>query len=300
MSDAPTLQEQFGIEGRVRFAERSPGMTVLEATADAGEARIYLNGGHVAHWRPAGGEPVLFLSESSHFEPGQPIRGGIPLCWPWFGPSDHDPDAPAHGLARLSQWTVEAVRPDGDGGLSVALSLEPNELARTHWPEAFRLELAITVGQVLTVELTTHNTGQTPFTVSEALHTYLSVADARQATVTGLEDVEYLDKVDGGTRKHQSDEPIEFIGETDRVYLDTTGPCVLHDPAGGRRIRVDKAGSRSTVVWNPWIGKAGRMPDFGNDEWLRMVCIETANAHDNAVTVEPGASHAIATALSVL
>lgn len=300
MTDAAELQKEHGIEGLARFADRPHGLTVLEITSPAGTAEIYPHGGHVTHWQPAGQEPVLFLSGSSWFEPGKPIRGGIPLCWPWFGPSDELPDAPAHGLARLSEWTVQAVRPGCDSGVSVSLSLEPDERARALWPHPFRLELTVTVGPALSVELTTRNTGSRPMTITEALHTYLAVGDARRATVTGLGGVEYLDKMDGGARKRQSDESIDFTAETDRVYLDTTGPCTLDDPAGGRRIRVEKSGSRSTVVWNPWIDKAGRMPDFGDDEWLRMVCIETANAHDNAVTIEPGQSHAIATTVSVL
>jgi glucose-6-phosphate 1-epimerase len=143
------------------------------------------------------------------------------------------------------------------------------------------------------------NRDATPFTYEAALHTYFHVSDAREVEVTGLEGVEFIDKVDAGTRKQQGAEPLRFTGETDRVFVQTTAPVTLHDPGMKRRIVVEKTGSLTTVVWNPWIAKSAAMADFGDDEWPGMVCIETANAGENAVTLAPGAVHLMSTLISV-
>ena len=166
-------------------------------------------------------------------------------------------------------------------------------------PHGLRLAYALHLGHDLSTALTVTNPGDAPITFEEALHTYLAVGDVRQVSVAGLEGVTYADKVDGAQRKTQAEPFVTIGGETDRLYLDTGSVVTLTDPGFGRRIRVEKTGSRSTVVWNPWVAKSKAMPDFGDDEWPGMICIETANAADNAVTVPPHASHSMTAAISV-
>jgi len=242
------------------------------------EVHIYQHGAHVTHFQPLGQQPVLFLSAKSRFEPGQPIRGGVPICFPWFGPgAGPTPKTPMHGLARLREWTIERTTADS---MLFSLALPP-----------FEAKFNIGVGSALAMTLEVRNTGTQPEQFEEALHTYLAVGDIRQVTVTGLENTDYLDNLTGLSRKNQGTEPIRFTGETDRIYLNTRATCVVHDPVLKRRLIVEKNGSDATVVWNPWIAKAKAMPDFGDDEWPYMLCIETANCKQHAVTLAPGAAH---------
>jgi len=284
------LNQEFGIPGVVAFEEGSGGLTRMSIAAAGGEAEIYLLGGHVTGFRPGGGEDVLWVSGRSHFAVGQPIRGGVPVCHPWFGEKADGPAGPRHGYVRLMEFDVESVDQEADGGVTVVLFTKFS-VGNANWPGNFELRNRVTVGEALSMALETLNRGEEDLTITEALHSYFRVSDVREVSVTGLEGCEYLSKVAGGERRLQGDQPITFAGETDNVYLNTQAECILADAGMGRRIHVAKAGSSSTVVWNPWIDKARRMPDFGDDEWREMLCIETANALSNAVTIRPGESH---------
>ena len=279
-------------DGMAEFETGINGLAKLTLHTRAAEAEVYLHGAHVTGYQPRGMKPVLWLSGHSWFEDGKPIRGGVPICFPWFGPREGDPQAPAHGFVRLAVWKAESVE-QSDDRTSVTLLTTDTPQTRALWDHAFELRQTVALGPdgALIITLACRNTGAKAFSFTEALHTYLHVDDVRQVAIEGLAGVEYIDKMDAGRRKRQDDEPIRFTGETDRVYLDTDAACTLTDPKAGRRIIVRKEGSRSTVIWNPWTDKSIRMPDFGDNEWPGMVCIETANAADNAVTLEPGAEH---------
>lgn len=280
MSDAKKLHAQFARDGALRFEAGPGGLTRATIDHAGTHGEIYLHGAHVTAWNPPGERPVIWMSGRSYFEPDKPIRGGVPICFPWFGPKQDDPAAPAHGLARLREWEVIETRAADDGAYVVLrTAIDP-----------FVATFTASFGEKLRLTLRVQNTSEAPAHYEAALHTYFSISDIKDVTITGLESVEYLDKVDEGRRKRQ-DGPIRFTQETDRVYVHTRDTCVLHDPGFGRRIVVGKAGSDSTVVWNPWIAKAARMPDFGDDEWPGMVCIETCNVGENSVTLAPGASH---------
>jgi glucose-6-phosphate 1-epimerase len=286
-------------------AEYGPGnLPRLAIKTRLGEARVYFQGAHVTAWHPASASaPVLWMSGSSFFEAGKPLRGGVPICFPWFGPHASDPKAPGHGFARLRDWTLIAATEAADGSVTVALELASDpasELAQSPlWPHAFRAVHRITVGATLTMALEVTNPGPDAFTFEEALHTYFAVRDVREVTITGLERTDYLDKVTGLDRKTQGDDPIRFTGETDRVYLNTTATCVIGDPGARRKIAIRKTGSDATVVWNPWIAKARAMPDFGDDEWPAMVCVETCNVNDHARKLAPGESHTMTAIIEV-
>jgi D-hexose-6-phosphate mutarotase len=230
------------------------------------------------------------MSRESAFQAGKPIRGGVPICFPWFGPSASDREAPAHGFARLCGWTLVSAREHADETIVVELELAGRDLARV-WPHEFRLVHRVSIGSVLRMDLEVFNTGAQPFTFEEALHTYFDVDDVSRVTVSGLQNTEYLDKVAGFRRSRQGAESIRFAGETDRIYLDTQAACVIEDPGRRRRITVRKSGSDATVVWNPWVDKARAMADFGDEEWRNMLCVETCNVNVHARTLAPGASH---------
>ncbi len=298
MTTLTQLNQRFALAQTARFEADAHGLTRLVINTPQAQAHIYLLGAHVTHWQPAGHKPVLFMSGSSWFEVGKPIRGGVPVCWPWFGPREGHPEAPNHGFARLAQWEVELLTLDPAGRVVVQLLLRDSDASRQQWPYAFALRHRITVGSTLTLALETQNLSDTPMTLTEALHTYFAVGDIRQVGVSGLENRAYLSKVQGGVFT-QPNEPIRFTGETDRVFEQHDGLCLIDDPALGRRISIDKAGSRSTVVWNPWIAKSKAMPDYGDDEWPGMVCVETANALGDAVTIAPGGKHEIRATVEV-
>jgi glucose-6-phosphate 1-epimerase len=276
-------------------AGRLPRVSVRSAL---GAAEVYFQGAHLTAWHPAGvRDPVLWRSRESLFEPGRPIRGGVPICFPWFGPHSADASAPAHGFARLRPWRLVDAREDAAGTVALAMELAGDGVPQ--WPHRFRVIHRMTFGAVLRMDLEVRNEGPDAFTFEEALHTYFSVDDVRTVTVTGLEGAEYLDKVAGSRRSRQGDEALRVTGETDRVYLDTRADCIIQDQVARRQISVSKTGSDATVIWNPWIDKSRAMPDFGDDEWPEMLCVETCNVNAHARTLAPGASHTMTAIVAV-
>ena len=297
-SDADTLRA-FELPDLARFEPGAGGLTRLAITTPLAEAHVCLHGAHVTHFQPAGQAPVLFVSGRSFFENGKPIRGGVPVCFPWFAARADRPESPAHGFARTMEWEVESLSVDGDQTVLAVLRLGASDATRAHWPHDFVLRHHIVIGRRLAMLLEVENVSGEPFQFEEALHTYFAVGDAREVSVTGLENAGYLDKTDAFRAKTQGAEPLRFTGETDRTFEHTRATCVLDDPRAARRITVEKSGSATTVVWNPWSEKAAAMPDFGDDEWPRMACIETANAGANAITLAPGAKHAMRAIISL-
>ncbi len=291
------LEQQHGIPERLRFVEEQGGLIYAEITNDFADARIFLQGAHLSHYQPHGEQPLIWLSSKSNFAAGKSIRGGIPICWPWFGDNKDDSNKPAHGFARTSLWQVDETG-EGEEGTFIRLFLVDDENTRNLWPYSFRLELTVSVGENLVMALTAHNTGQQPFVCTVALHTYFTASDVSLLEITGLNDCNYLDKVENFKQKHQCG-PVRFKGETDRIYLNTAKECVINDPLLKRSICVDKKGSNTTVVWNPGPEKAALMADMNDDGYKRMVCVETANAADDTITVLPGKSHLLQAKISV-
>jgi D-hexose-6-phosphate mutarotase len=281
--------------------EKGPGgLDRLVLSASDGEAVVTLQGGHVTHFQPRGEKPVLWMSAQSRFEPGKPIRGGVPICFPWFGPKAGAPDAPPHGFARILPWSVAAVAPESGGGLRATLDLTADAAARGGFPHELGLSLTVTVGRSLYMELTVGNTDAAARTFEAALHSYFAVSDVRQVRIRGLEGTAFVDKTAAMARQPGENGPIAIAAETDRVYSGTTGTVTIEDRGWRRRVVVRKSGSATTGVWNPWVAKAKAMPDFGDDEWSGMVCVETANALYDTVTLAPGATHVMTATLEVL
>jgi len=293
------LANQFDIPNALRFEDAPGGLVRGVISTPAAEADIYLQGAHLTHWTPRGQRPVLFVSPKSLFSPGKAIRGGVPIIFPWFGARSDGKPGPAHGFARSMEWAIEAARLRNDGKVEITPALAPNDATRGFGYAAFHLRFRVTVGSDLEMELEARNDGQEPLTYEEALHTYFSIADIHQASVSGLEGTTYIDKTDGFKRKKLSNEPVRVAKETDQVHLNTKTSCVVHDPVWKRRIIVEKSGSNSTVVWNPWIEKTKGMSDMAPDDWKEMICVETSNAADDAVQLPPGASHKLTASIRV-
>ncbi len=285
------ISSQHTIPGVIEFKPGNGGLTKAMITTPLASAEIYLHGAHVTDYMPKGQAPVLFMSGKSRFENGKAIRGGVPVCFPWFGNLANQPQAPAHGFARTSEWSIEDTRQNSDSSTAITLAFEFDQSRSPWWPHAARAEYTVTVGKTLKLELQITNQGSEPFTFEEALHSYFHVGDVRQVSVTGLEKTHFLDKMQANRELTEGSDPIRIIHETDRIYLDTTSACEITDPKLKRKITNSKQGSSSTVLWNPWIAKARTMPDFGDDEWPDMLCIETCNVGPSAVSLQPGESH---------
>lgn len=260
---------------------------------------MYLQGAHLTQWQPAGHDPVIFLSRKSEFAVGKPIRGGIPIAFPWFA-ADSKQDridghpGPAHGFARIQEWTLESAQRSARG-FALKLRLGPTQLSRAMGFADFLLTLDVSVAATLTMQLTVANRGAAPFSCEEAFHNYFDVMDVHETTVRGLESVAYVDKTDNMQRKPATGSPITFTGPVDRVYLDTEAPLTIQCGTQRRDIHIAKTNSRNTVVWNP--GKA--LPDLGEWDWHEMACVETVNAAANARSVAPGESFTMGQAISV-
>ncbi len=259
---------------------------------------VCTQGAQVTRFWQVGGDDVLFLSRTSQFQPGVPIRGGVPLVFPWFGdyPVGLDPERrgrPAHGFARRLPWRV-VEQTEGDHGIArLMFELRDDAATRAMWPHQFLAKLLVSFGDVLRLELSIDNQGAEPFRFEALLHTYLRVGDVGQCAIGGLEDAWSYDKTNGNALHREGTGPLRFTGEVDRTFCGNDALCVLEDPQLRRRITVRKEGARSTVIWNPGPVRAAKLADLG-DAWPQFVCIESGNVMDDAITLPPGERHVFA------
>ncbi|MBS0242180.1 MAG: D-hexose-6-phosphate mutarotase [Proteobacteria bacterium] len=281
---------RHAIPGRVAFEESPLGGTVARLTHGDAECLVALHGAHVLNWTFRG-EGLLWLSPVARIREGKGIRGGVPVCWPWFADTA-GPDKPAHGFVRTRRW--EVVRSFASThAVSLALRIETTAADRALFPHHADACLTVTLGDGLEMSLITHNLGDSSFTLTQALHTYFRVSDIANVSVAGLAGIDYLDKLEGFARKPQSG-CVRFEGEVDRIYVGDTSKIELRDAGSHRRILIGSSGSASAVVWNPWTEKTARLGDMGSpDAFRQMVCIETANAGDDVITLAPGASEVL-------
>ena len=289
-------QKSLEIPGRVRFAEGNGDLPKLVIDTPWSTAEIYLHGAQVTSFQVKAQPPVLFMSQFSRFAEGKAIRGGIPIIFPWFGPREGES---AHGFARLQTWECREFSQAASGEIVIRLSL-PDSPSAALFPK-FTADFWVTVGKTLKAQLVVanHSDGQ-DFTFEDCLHSYFHVGDIAEVAITGLQGVDYLDQTERFARKTERGPEIKISQETDRIYLNTTGPVEIHDSKLGRRIRIEKSGSQSTVVWNPWSHKAEQMPDFGVDEYRQMVCVESGNVADNRLIIPPGKSNTLKVEISTL
>jgi glucose-6-phosphate 1-epimerase len=292
---AAALAAEFGIAGVLEFAETEHGLVkILVSIADT-TGEVYLRGGQVTAWSPPGRSPVLFSSPDGAFVPGHPIRGGVPVIFPWFGPYAKIPAAPQHGFVRTAPWQLGSVDRQPDK-LIIRLSFEGRD--DPFWPAPFRLSYEVSFGVTLGLRLTVQNPASAAVTFEEALHSYFAIADIGAVSVTGLGGCRFIDKTDAMRRKRQPAAALKFRRETDRVYLDTPDRLAIVDP-GHRQITIDKAGAASAVTWNPWAAKAAALGDLGGDLWRRFVCVESGNIADNAVELAGDSEHVMSVEIGV-
>lgn len=292
------LNECLDLPGSVQIVEGNGGLPKIQIHRASAESEIFLHGAQVTAWKPAGAAEVLFVSEKSHWEDGRAIRGGVPVCFPWFRAKADDPQAPAHGFVRTKDWQLESIAEVPGESVCVYLSTESDEATRRWWPFDFRLEYRITVGTRLKLELTMKNTGQAAFRFEEALHTYFNVGDVERVKVSGLNGVTYMDNRDGNRKKTQSGE-LRLSAQTDNAFVGTSGPVEIVDEVLGRTLKTEKRNSNSTIVWNPWRDGASSMADFGADEWRRMLCVEGGNILESAVMLRPREIHVLTVEISI-
>ncbi len=284
------LNASFAIADHLRFDHHASGLIVGHAVAQNSHAQFFLQGAHVTHFQPAhASHPLLFMSKESLFANDKAIRGGIPICFPWFGPSAN-PGEPAHGWARLANWQVASSSATDD---AVTVVMETSQ-------GPFHLRYLIRFGNTLTTELTATNRSDHEVTYEVALHTYFAIGDIDAVSVHGsLEKLPFLDQLTGQMHA-ATHEAIRFTEETDRVYQGDARTILLVDDAWKRTIEIASEGSHSTVVWNPWIAKSQRMADFGDEEYRSMVCIETANVKDHRVVLGPKSASTTRVTMSLL
>ena len=281
----PGRLRKFEIPGRVTFANGSGGLPKINITTGRSTAEIYLHGAHVTGFQKNGEPPLLFMSRLSRFAAGKAIRGGVPICLPWFGRREGEP---AHGFVRIRSWELVETSAGPDGTVTVRQRL-PKDAARPEW-SALHTEFVVTISDRLTMELVTANeSADQRLEIENCLHTYFQVGDINRVSITGLQGAPFNDFAAGaaGARKAENDSVLHITKETNRVYPDTAGTVKIHDENLKRTIRVEKSGSNSTVVWNPWTTQ--KLPDdFDPAEHKHMVCVESGNVKQDKISLPPG------------
>ncbi|MGR9053367.1 MAG: D-hexose-6-phosphate mutarotase [Gammaproteobacteria bacterium] len=293
------LNARYGIADVLQFRAGQGGLPRLEVANRSATASVSLFGGQVLSYKPDGEQDMLFLSRQAVFDGRKAIRGGIPICWPWFGAAPDDRKGPNHGFARTSLWQVRSTEAPSDYETKIELTLDTDAESRTLWPHACELRLSLSVGSALKLELTTCNTGDRAFSISEALHSYFRIADIDKIGIAGLTGNDYHDKIERGKLKQQAGE-LKVTAETDRIYLRARSPLTLKDPAAKRCIGIDFNGGNTAVVWNPWLASTAAMADLDNDDYRRFICIEPANACPNTVSVAAGGEHTLSVQFDIM
>ncbi|WP_339330187.1 D-hexose-6-phosphate mutarotase [Aeromonas hydrophila] len=287
------MQPTRSLTAHCTLSHHPAGQPLLTVDNGYAKAEISLFGAHVLSYQRHDEPASIWLSDKAVLDGSKPIRGGIPLCWPWFGPAPARVGSgkPSHGFARTSLWTLDGVSDHGDGTL-VHLSLRDNEATRQLWPHAFELELDVLVGKELALVLTTRNTGKAPLVYSGALHTYLQISSPESVSVSGLGEP-YADKLTGQNGQQQG--PLTLNGPLDRVYWQPAAHVSIQD--GERETRVVSGNHDSVVVWTPWIEGATAMADMSDDGYRTMLCVEAAIASEAGVAVAPDEEHSFSTVI---
>jgi glucose-6-phosphate 1-epimerase len=288
--DIHILNQRFGAAGRIAFRTGEAGLPVVSLINKYGAAEVSLYGGHVLAYRPVGFAPLLFLSKRSMFEPGKPIRGGIPLCWPWFGPHPTDAAKDKHGFARLVQWDLDATEYSGESTI-LRLSLKDSEFTRRIWDYAFNLKLSVTLDQSLHLELITENGDTKFFEMSQAFHPYFQVGSIDMARVYGLEQAAYSDRVTHAESRQVG--ALAIQGQVDRIYKPEKNEAAIQDDKLKRAMLLTFSGTRNLVVWNPWVEVARAIPDLEDNDYQRFLCVEPANVGDTSIALDPGERHTL-------
>ncbi len=291
----PEKLRRLQLTGTIEVVSGNGHLPVVKVRTPWSTAEVFLHGAHVAHFQKNGEPPLLFMSPQSHFAEGQAIRGGVPICYPWFGPREGDV---SHGYSRFHGWELVKTSAAANGTVTLQFAL-PKLAGRQAW-QALRTEFIVTIGETLTMELvaTNETCGET-FTIENCLHSYFYVGNINRVSITGLEGAVFDDFAlgAGGAPKPACESPLHITQETNRVYPDNTAMVEIRDEELKRTVRVEKFNSLSTVVWNPWTTQ--KMPeDWGSSDHLNMVCVESGNVKQNRISLAPGKTPALKVVLS--
>lgn len=274
--------------------------------AAGSELLVAQQGAQILSYQQGEQPPLIWLSPDAAYQRGQSVRGGVPVCWPWFGDLRRNPQAvqahyhleqaPAHGLVRALDWELLGIDEEDDA-VTLRFAYDTRTQPLEGWPRDVGLTFVVRLADDLGMSLETHNRGTEPLTLSQALHSYFAVSDVRQVSVEGLQGCRYIDTLQDWQELRQQ-EALVFDAETDRIYFDTAARLSIVDPGWGRRIHLDARGSRSAVLWNPWVDKAKRLSQFPDEAWQNMLCIETASVLEDIVQLKADERHRLELRLS--
>jgi len=298
MIDIDELEDKFSIEGEVGFAELENDLVFLTVSNKYADVDICLYGAHITSFRPHNSSEIVWMSPDSSFEEGKAIRGGIPVCFPWFGPHKSDADKPQHGFARLMYWEVMETKTLPSGETRVILQLCSSEATKAYWPHDFCAQLTVIVGSTLKVTLKVTNTSNVPFEYTCALHSYFTLSAIENLRIDGLHHTEYYNQLSGENGR-QEEEVLEITEPFTRHYLDTEAPVIIEDTVFRKKIRVAKTGSHTTTVWNPWAQTCVTIADIPDDGYETFVCVETVNAFNDVISLAPEEVHETTTMISL-
>ncbi len=287
MSTIEYLNSEYALEGQLHFMYGEGEFPLIVIENDLANAIISTYAGQILSFQPVDAEEdLLFISEQAYYQSGKAIKGGIPICWPWFGADPENKGRAAHGFVRNRQWNVLATQKLSDGSTQVRLGINDNEETRKIWPYSFQLMIEITVGTSLSINLRTQNTGNESFVIGQALHTYFKVGNINQVQVLGLDNLYYLDKANHGLQKRQQG-PVLITSEVDRIYTDVNNELHIIDASLKRKISITCSGSKTAVVWNPWKDIAASMGDLDDNDYQHLLCVETVNTENDIVEIQP-------------
>lgn len=281
------LNAAHGIAQSVEFIEGSGGLTMIRVDTPKAKALISTHAGQVLSFQPTGEEDLLFLSEKAYYQDGKAIKGGTPICWPWFGPDPEGKGRPGHGFVRNRAWNVNNTQIIANGAVKITLGLSETPDTMEIWPHAFELTQEIVIGDSLNLALCTRNTGTDLFTITQGFHTYFKVGDIHQTSILGLQDCSYIDKTDDSAEKHQTGE-VTVASEVDRIYRRVSNTLIIDDKALDRCIQILSQGNKTAVVWNPWEKISKEMADLEDADYQRFICVETTNAAEDVIGIAPG------------
>ncbi|MFI0348753.1 MAG: D-hexose-6-phosphate mutarotase [Chthoniobacterales bacterium] len=279
--------QQFEIPSYISFLNDSDQLQKILVTTSVSMAEIYLQGAHVTSFQKKGEAPLLFASEAMKGAHGKIVHGGIPICFPWFG--IHEGEKLSHGFARTTDWKLVETEMISEEAVLLRFELPSEPMIASGWPPV-KAQLIVTISSELTLELLLTNTTEHDFIFEDCFHAYFFVGDISQVTIAGLKNLDYLDKVEDLACKHEISDAIPIVGETNRIYLQSTGTIEINDRSLQRLIRIEKRDSQSTVVWNPWILKSHAWPDLHDDDYQKFLCVESGNVAESRKNVAPGAT----------
>ncbi len=286
----------FELKETLQIITTENNLLKLIITNDYCEAEIYLHGGHLTHYQPKGEAALIFDAKKSKVTPPKSVHAGIPICWPWFGPHPSDENKPQHGFARDSVWEIESTKILSSQETEIILTLQESAYSRTLFDFSFTLELTFRLGSSCSVSLKTVNTDQKSFIITQALHSYFAISDLSNIEIEGIRDTPFIDYTD--EKKEKVEKSVLTIAkETNRVYLPSSEPCIIHDSGLKREIVISKEGSNSTTIWNPW--RESRIHDLPDNSYRRFVCIESTNALEDKIKLAPNTAHTITQIITV-